>query len=203
MEYKYKLHVTDPKYCKPVNVPGRPTYTNVDLYWLLDEVSKEFGAFGDAWGFKETRWSENTIGDTTLAILDAVFFFPGGEFPIRNADNLAYKTKQGYVKIDNEVYKKVETNTLSKALSRIGFGTDVYMGKFEDQQYVAESFQAYALIDLKQRQEITKRAAYYQVNLLKVAEHFGASTVSDIPADKYNEALAFIDTLAQQKKGKK
>ena len=37
-----------------------------------------------------------------------------------------------------EFIKKLETNTISKALSRLGFGADVFLGKFDDSRYIQE-----------------------------------------------------------------
>ena len=37
--------------------------------------------------------------------------------------------------VDTEAFKKVETNTISKALSKLGFSSDVYEGRFEVEGY--------------------------------------------------------------------
>ena len=58
--------------------------------------------------------------------------------------NNGYQNKPGYLKIDDEAFKKIETNTVSKALAKLGFNADVFMGKFEDNNYVQEINYAYA-----------------------------------------------------------
>jgi len=41
-------------------------------------------------------------------------------------------------KSDDDFAKKMETNTVSKALSKLGFSADVFLGKFDDNKYVVD-----------------------------------------------------------------
>ena len=72
-------------------------------------------------------------------MLEAVFFYttdsavaPGNpssvEFPI--AVDMKFRA-------NDDCCKKLITSVRSKALSYLGFGADVFMGKFDDEQYVA------------------------------------------------------------------
>lgn len=62
-----------------------------------------------------------------------------------NSLKLMYKTSKGYDKVDEDAYKKIITNTIGKSLSYLGFGADVYMGKFEDAAYLNEITHDFAL----------------------------------------------------------
>ena len=42
------------------------------------------------------------------------------------------------LKIDDNFAKKLETDTLTKAISKLGFNADIFMGKFDDTKYLAE-----------------------------------------------------------------
>ncbi len=128
----------DPRYTKQVTTAGRQPFTNIDAYHLIEKATEQFGAYGGGWGIKEMSLDEVSMGDTALIKLTGTFFYPAGAFPVVNAIKLQYKTSKGYSKIDEEAYKKVVTNTIGKALSYLGFGADVYMGKFEDAAYVEE-----------------------------------------------------------------
>ena len=200
----YKLFkdvsVTDPKYCKQVSVNGKQPFTNIDTYYLIEEATKAFGFFGKGWGLKNINYEYMDVGDTKLCILHATFFFPQGEFPITNSLKMVYKTKNGYIMIDEDVYKKLETNTIAKALSRIGFGSDVYKGKFDDQTYINDAFNAHEVCSPQQQQELRKLLGYYGVNAMEVNKHFIISTLAELPAGKYNEAVAFIQQLGEQRK---
>ena len=45
---------------------------------------------------------------------------------------------KGYLKVDDEFAKKVQTNAITKGLSALGFNSDVFEGKFDDNKYVNE-----------------------------------------------------------------
>ncbi len=135
----------DPKYTKNVTAPGKPNFTNIDTYHLIETATEHFGAYGKGFGFKKLDIDEVHLGDTILVKLTGTFFYPEGEFPVFNALKLVYKTSKGYDKTDEDAYKKIITNTIGKALSYLGFGADVYMGKFEDAAYVQEVAQDFAL----------------------------------------------------------
>ena len=40
--------------------------------------------------------------------------------------------------VDADFAKKIETDALTKALSKLGFNADVFMGRFDDHKYVEE-----------------------------------------------------------------
>lgn len=140
---------TDPKDLKNVTSNGR-NFSAIDSTSQFLNATKIFdGAYGITWGLKDLEYTYKSLSDTELLILKAIFFFPGGEFVLHNSIKLAYMTqgyqnKPGYLKVDDEAYKKIETNTVSKALAKLGFNADVFMGKFEDNNYVQELNYAYA-----------------------------------------------------------
>lgn len=140
---------TDPKHLKNVNSNGR-NFSAIDSTYQFLQATEQFcGAYGTTWGLNDLEYSYKTLGDTELLILKANFFYPGGQFELYNSIKLAYMTqgyqnKPGYLKIDDEAFKKIETNTVSKALAKLGFNADVFMGKFEDNNYVQELNYAYA-----------------------------------------------------------
>ena len=98
-DYELFNRTTDIKFTKNVKVAGKPQFTNIDTYWLIEEATKVFGLFGKGWGFKSLDYSTLSIGDTMLLQLQAVFFFKGGEFPIANSTKMSYKTKAGYITV--------------------------------------------------------------------------------------------------------
>lgn len=135
----------DPKYTKNVTAAGKPNFTNIDTYYLIEKATGQFGSYGKGFGLKELSIDEVHLGDTILIKLSGIFFFPDGEFPVFNALKLMYKTSKDYDKVDEDAYKKIITNTIGKALSYLGFGADVYMGKFEDVAYVNEVAHDFAM----------------------------------------------------------
>lgn len=199
--------VTDPKYTRNVSGAGRPRFTNIDPYWLIEQATKQFGLYGKGFGLDNLNYSILDVGETKVIVLSADFWYviDGARysFPITNSDQLAYKTKQGYFKIDTDIYKKLETNTLSKALSKIGFGMDVFLGMFEDQNYINEAFAQHEVISMEQLQTLTKWLTYYGLNVSVVTKHFMISALKELPAENFNEALAIIQKIGEEKKRQK
>ena len=174
---------TDLSFVKKVNQRGG--YTAISPQYQLKKATEKFGSYGFGFGLSESNFNMSIYEFDGVVIHEAVFFYLRDgervEFPISNAIQAAKTTKNGKF-VDVDFAKKVETNTVSKALSKIGFNADVYMGMFEDDQY---------LFDLDNEQRIEKAAnkddeAAKQAHALytdtnKVIEQINnASTMSEI-----------------------
>ena len=138
--------VTNPKYTKDVTIGARK-YTSISPQSQLKKATEAFGIYGEKWGLKEAKFSIIDMpNQAKVLVLNAVFFAPNILFPISSSailgewkDKQDYKTKE-IVKtfvIDTDVYKKVETDVTTKALSKLGFNADVFMGMFSVSGYVA------------------------------------------------------------------
>ena len=130
---------TDPAITKKVNQRGG--FTAICAMHQMKDATKEWGPFGVSWGLKELLYSAipgkyeseaiggRWHGECVEVTLDAEFFYPGGQFPI--STDMAYKP-------GNDTRKKLRTDCITKALSNLGFNADVFMGKFDDNKYVAK-----------------------------------------------------------------
>lgn len=125
---------TPPEHTKDVRY-GKRKYTAVDPQWQMRVATSLWGPYGTDWGFRDLEYSIVDMEDQKIAILHATFYYPpSGSFPVVNEMQL---------RVGDEVFKKLVTNTRSKALSWLGFSADVFMGKFEDTGYarsMAERF---------------------------------------------------------------
>lgn len=130
---------TDPKHTKKANVKGNQI-TSISPQYQVYNATREFGVYGITWGFKSLQF-DYTLKDIGMIVLNAVFFHPKGEFPIINSVQL-YKDG-AMTKIDDDFAKKVETDTLTKALSKLGFNADIFMGRYDDTKYFAEMQEKY------------------------------------------------------------
>lgn len=174
LELWKSVEETDPKYVKRVEYGAR-VFDAVDAYYRLKLATELWGPYGKAWGLYdiEYRFHEN------LAILKGTFKYPDGEFPISNS-----------IKVDTEFAKKIETDTITKALSRLGFCADVYMGRFEDSTYVNEVRERYRIEEKKAiliytmdkyRQEIDAiKAALAENDLSTAAEIYVEMGMHDV-----------------------
>ena len=123
---------TDPAHTKKANVKGNKLTSIKPQYQIL-QATKQWGAYGSSWGFQDIVLSYE-LKDLGLANFKALFYYPNGEFEAINTISLWRDGAQ--TKIDDEFAKKVETDTLTKCLSKLGFSADVFMGQFDDPRYV-------------------------------------------------------------------
>ena len=116
-----KFRTPDPKYTKEVKF-GRG-FTAIDPQYQLRLATEEWGPYGTGWGLRDVTFTpfEGSM------MMQGEFFYPDGWFPI--AVDMKWKA-------DNDTLKKLMTNARSKALSMLGFGADVFMGMFDDVEYV-------------------------------------------------------------------
>ena len=143
---------TNPNYTKKAKLGGM-NITSISPQFQLMNATEKFGSYGETWGFKniELDYSITNVPinlsttdyhskktekiQTILGLVGfkAIFFFPGGEFPIVNSIKIFTDNKHS--KIDDNYAKKLETDALTKALSKIGFNADIFLGKFDDVRY--------------------------------------------------------------------
>lgn len=164
---------TDLQFTKHVNQRGG--YTAISPQYQLKCATEQFGAYGAGFGLCVSDFDMSIFEATGIVIHKAVFFYMMDgqryEFPLSNAIEAARgKAEKRYV--DTDFAKKVETNTVSKALSKLGFNADVFMGMMEDQSYLAELQNEMALqkADDKDAEIIQQRLEYdaWKQNELKV-----------------------------------
>ena len=134
-----QVEKTDLDYAKKVNQRGG--YTAISPQYQLKQATKVFGSYGKGFGLSESDFDMSLFESLGVVMHKAKFFYVQNgervEFPISNA--IQATTGAGDKKrVDVDFAKKVETNTVSKALSKLGFNADVFMGLFEDNQYMQE-----------------------------------------------------------------
>lgn len=141
-----EVQKTDPAFTKQAS-KGAHNFTSVAPMYQNKKATEQFGIQGIGWGVVvgSEVFQEKEYGTTTILSYDAVLFFVvdgvRGEIPIHASEKSCYKTngykgKEGYMKIDDEVRKKVVTNAKTKGLSELGFSADIFMGMFDDPNYV-------------------------------------------------------------------
>lgn len=125
---------TNPNYTKNANVKGNKI-TSISPQFQIMNATEQFGVYGVTWGFREMN-IDYSLKDIGLVSFKATFYFPNGEFQTINSIQL-YKDNAN-TKIDDNFAKKLETDTLTKCLSKLGFNADIFLGKFEDIRYTEE-----------------------------------------------------------------
>lgn len=143
---------TNPEGTKPVSM-GKRSFTAIDAQYQRKRATEVFGPFGQGYSVSKVTIAfldvEDEYGPVKLAIYTAEFWWYDraaeqcNEFPIASTIKVAYGTKWGR-RVDDEWLKKVATDALTKGLSMLGFNADVFMGKFDDNRYVAAMEQEFA-----------------------------------------------------------
>lgn len=129
-----KVEKTNPNYTKKANVKGN-SITSIAPQFQIMNATEQFGVYGQTWGFRNMN-IDYSLMDKGLVSFKAVFYFPDGEFETINS--VALYRDNAMTKIDDNFAKKLETDTLTKALSKLGFNADIFLGKFDDVRYLAE-----------------------------------------------------------------
>lgn len=136
LELWNKVQETNPDDTKAVSF-GRK-FTAIDAYSQIKKATEQFGPYG-IWGLKDMK--HRFIEGTTMVLGYADFVYPATfdcntdkffNFPITSS--IMYISEKG--KVDDDFAKKLETDMITKALSRLGFNADVFMGLFDDNRYV-------------------------------------------------------------------
>ena len=121
---------TDPKNTKHVNQRGG--FTAIGAQSQIKAATEQFGMMGVGWGTKNESYE--VLGSTLLkyqAILWFMFEGEKGEFPIASSILIVSGDR-----VDDDCIKKVQTDAITKGLSRLGFNSDVFEGAFDDNKYV-------------------------------------------------------------------
>ena len=120
---------TDPKHTKAVNQRGG--FTAIGANYQIMNATKQFGPIGIGWGYTVEKFER-----MDSMVIAHVTFWHGNRAnvfgPILGCAEMFGK------KADSDAPKKAMTDAITKALSQLGFNADVFLGKFDDNKYVAE-----------------------------------------------------------------
>ena len=126
--------VTNPKYTKEVNF-GRK-FTSINAQYQLMCATEQFGACGSGWGVEDENFYMVTDG---LLGYQATFWWMNEEKKNSFAINSSIATHNKSGKLDDDCFKKVSTDALTKGLSKLGFSADIFLGDWDDNKYVSKT----------------------------------------------------------------
>jgi hypothetical protein len=135
LELWNKVEKTNPNYTKKAKVGGM-TITAIAPQYQIMMVTEQFGVYGKTWGFKNVELDYSLVEKYDMVVFKGTFFFPEGQFEIVNSCKLFMDRNKKM--LDDNFAKKIETDTLTKAISKLGFNADIFLGKFDDVRYLNE-----------------------------------------------------------------
>lgn len=154
LELWHKVEKTNPAYTKNANVGGNKITSIAPQYQIMN-VTEQFGSYGSKWGFKNIELDYSLAEKYDLCVFKAIFFYPAGEFPIINSIKMFMDNAK--TKVDDNFAKKIETDALTKAISKLGFNADIFMGKFDDVRYVEEMKEEFKTPEQKAEEEAVEK----------------------------------------------
>jgi len=159
MDLWNKVCKTDPRDTKGYKGKGGYSGTAICAQSQRKVATGVFGVFGSEWGLKDDNYTIFNVTDEprdSVLVYTATFYVKtlGVAFQTTaEVDIWTYFTKKGYWSKNNDVHKKVRTDALTKALSELGFNSDIFEGKFDDNKYVQEAYE-----DAYKREDEQKKA---------------------------------------------
>lgn len=144
-----KVEKTDPAHTKSFSRGGGFSGTAINSTYLIRKATELWGPMGVQWGLRVVDEQyikgapilieDQVVAHETIHVLRGELWFPDGDKTglVQHYGQTTFvgQNKRG-VFTDEEAPKKSLTDCLSKCLSMLGFGADVFLGMFDDNKYV-------------------------------------------------------------------
>lgn len=154
LQFWNSVEKTNPKHTKKVTAGAR-SLTAINAQQQIKNATEKWGMYGATWGLKDIELSyvNSLSNNQILAVAQAVFFYPEGSFEIGSSILVqSWVASKSYNRVDDDFLKKLETDMTTKSLSKLGFNADVFLGKYDDNKYVAQMKAEFA--EVKDKKEI-------------------------------------------------
>jgi hypothetical protein len=177
-----KVYKTDPAATKQASVNGQKI-TSISGQHMIKRATEVFGPVGIGWGWTvvEERFDEggqirndkgevigNELGHTIRIKLWYEMDGKRGEVEQYGCTPFVYRSKWGAT-TDTEAPKKSLTDAVKKALAMLGFSADIFLGMFDDQDYVAERQAEVQLEKTEDKEAELERQKQERIEWLKKA----------------------------------
>lgn len=178
-----QVQTTDTRYTKNAEVGGQKI-TSLNGTAMVMKATEMFGPVGIGWGWRvlEERFDDGhevfagegekriclgrEIGHTVKIQLWFMQDGQRGEVEQYGCTRYQYKTKYGMT-TDGEAPKKSLTDAIKKALSMLGFSADVFLGMFDDVNYVQQLQAEQAIEQAEDRQAEIERQQQERLDFIK------------------------------------
>ncbi len=129
----------DPKFTKAIT--GKQYRgTSPNPQYVIRCLTELFGPVGVGFGWKVLVEDFTPLGEKTLHWCRIEFWHtdPACKFESYGQTLAAYPTSSGGFMVDEDAPKKSLTDAIIKAASHIGIAANIFLGRWDDQKYVAE-----------------------------------------------------------------
>lgn len=129
----------DPKFTKAIT--GRDYGgTSPNPQYVIKCLTDLFGPVGKGFGWRVLAEGFQPFGETSLHWCRIEFWHTdrANTFEAYGQTKAAYVTSKGTMRVDEDAPKKSLTDAIVKAASQIGVAANIFLGRWDDQKYVAE-----------------------------------------------------------------
>lgn len=129
----------DPRFTKKIT--GRDySGTSPNPQYVIKCLTVMFGPVGKGFGWRVLAEGFEQFGDTSLHWCRVEFWHTdrSNVFEAYGQTKAAYQTKDGRMRVDEDAPKKSLTDAIVKAASQIGVAANIFLGRWDDQKYVAQ-----------------------------------------------------------------
>ena len=167
-----KVQTTDPAATKKYKGAGGFEGTAVNAIYLVRVATEIFGPIGSGWGYEiiseqitEGAPLSHVRADGSIEFyghekihtlrLKLWYMLDGKRAEVEHFGHtdLVYKNKYG-IQTEKEPSKKSLTDAMKKCLSMLGFSADIFLGEFDDPNYVAQITTEYAIEKAENRDDV-------------------------------------------------
>lgn len=193
-----QVEKTDTRFTKKAKVGGQEI-TSLNGTAMIMRATEIFGPAGIGFGWKvlEERFDPGvevfsgegdkrvSLGVTSNHTVRIVFWFmldgKRGEIESYGCTNYIYKASYGML-TDGEAPKKSLTDAIKKALSTLGFSADVFLGLFDDQDYVSQLKEEQAIEQAEDKEAEIERQKAERLDYIKsvVTTMQGAQSMQEL-----------------------
>lgn len=194
-----QVQKTDPSATKSAKVDGQ-NITAIGGQHMIKRATELFGPVGIGWGWNvlEERFDQGapiyreTVVDANTKRMEQIghevghavrirlwFILDGkkGEVEQYGCTPFTYKSKWGTT-TDTEAPKKSLTDAIKKSLAMLGFSADIYLGLFDDREYVEQRREEEAIEKAVDQEAEAERQKQERLDWLKSAVEAMAKAVT-------------------------
>jgi hypothetical protein len=115
--------------------------TDINPQWRMEAATEVFGPCGTGWWYEiASLWTEQGADGQVIAFARVNVYYKDGDTvsqPVRGiGGSMMISKEKDYLYTNDECYKMAVTDALSVAFKALGFGAEVYAGRFDGSKYV-------------------------------------------------------------------
>ena len=193
---------------KPIPAGRLKGYTNINPMWRIKTMTEQFGICGIGWRVEITKqWLEPSESGEVSAFCNINLYIKvDGEWseaiPGTGGAKYVVQEKSGKY-VDDEAFKKAETDAISVACKMLGIGADVYWAEDRTKYDTPEEPQRIERQDDPQRGELLiliKRACPNEKKLESACMKKFGKKLGQLTTDELHEVLALIEVKKDEAK---